>query len=111
MLPARNAWKKKKKQTHYIYLHLKKKKELLHKYLVVPKGGKTNLECACVCVCVYTYIHTYIYVCVCVCVCVYLKMFLRLPSRMHDSEKRDLGAQRSSNYYEFIEVVMIPWRW
>ena len=97
--------RKKKKQTHYIYLHLKKKKELLHKCLVVPKGGKTNLECACVCVCVYT--HIYIYVCV----CVDLKMLLRLPSRMHDSEKRNLGAQRSSNYYEFIEVVMIPWRW
>ena len=99
--------RKKKKKTHYIYLHLKKKKELLHKCLVVPKGGKTNLECACVCVCVCVYIYIYIYVCV----CVDLKMLLRLPSRMHDSEKRDLGAQRSSNYYEFIEVVMIPWRW
>lgn len=92
---------KKKTTTHYIYLHLKKKKELLHKCLVVPKGGKTNLECACVCVCAYIYIYIF----------VDLKMLLRLPSKMHDSEKRDLGAQRSSNYYEFIEVVMIPWRW
>ena len=104
MLPARVAWKnKKKKQPHYIYLHLKEKKELLYKCLVVPKGGKTNLECACVCVYVYTHTHTYIYM--------DLKMLLRLPSRMHDSKKRDLGAQRSSNYYEFIEAVMIPWRW
>ena len=109
MLPARVAWKKKKtKPNHYIYLHLKEKKELLYKCLVVPKGGKTNLKCACVCV-VYTHTHTYTHTHIYI--YMDLKMLLRLPSRMHDSEKRDLGAQRSSNYYEFIEVVMIPWRW
>lgn len=38
------------------------------------------------------------------------KKMLKLPSRMHDSKIRDLGALRGSNYYEFTRVVMILWR-